>query len=123
MPELARVNFSSRSQHFSIWMKSFSRKQFLSWSKNDFLSNKSCQFYFVLGKIPGQERLGLIKYARLGGHSQFVNDPPLIIIIEIVQCAVHNQIPPMHTRSVASQAFNPLLVNPIQYARVVWTQH
>lgn len=54
----------------------------------------------------------LIKYARLGGHSQFVNDP-LLIIIEIVQSAVHNQIPPMHTRA----AFNPLLVNPIQYAR------
>ena len=42
----------------------------------------------------------LIKYARLGGHSQFVNDP-LLIIIEIVQSAVHNQIPPMHTRSAA----------------------
>jgi hypothetical protein len=36
----------------------------------------------------------------LGGHSQFVNDP-LLIIIEIVQSAVHNQIPPMHTRSAA----------------------
>lgn len=47
----------------------------------------------------------LIKYARLDGHSQFVNDPLLIIVIEIVQSAVHNQIPPMHTRF----AFNPFV--------------